>query len=697
MKIPGKTIFFAPVVIAVVAAFWSYTPPDNPKKDAILMQVIMQGMNARHYDPQIIDDDFSMKAFDLYLERLDRMKIFLTQDDVSKLREYKTRIDDEVRNNSYNFFDMSQQLITKRIERAEKLFEASIKKPFDFNKSENIQLDYDDLPYASDEKQLKEYWRKSLKYQTLVRIHTALNKQEQDESEGKETKNLEELEKEARSQVKKSQEDYFRRMKQLERSDWKSMYINAMLGTYDPHTSYLPPKDKANFDISMSGQLEGIGATLQEKDSYIKVVRIVPGSPSWKQGDLKSNDLILKVAQGDEEPVDVVGMRLDEAVQMIRGKKGTEVRLTVKKPDGEITVVPIVRDVVILEETYAKSTVIEDRETNTKAGYIYLPSFYANFQDRNGRHASSDVAAEVEKLRKENIDGIVLDLRNNGGGSLQDVVDMVGLFIETGPVVQVKAREGEPYVMPDRDPQVQYDGPLIVLVNHLSASASEILAAAIQDYNRGVIIGGTSTFGKGTVQRLLDLDDAVMPSLNDIKPLGTIKLTTQKFYRINGGATQLRGVVPDINLPDVYDHLDVGEKDQEYPMKWDEIAEASHKDWKANIDIDKLRKKSEKRVSRNDAFQLINENALRLKEQREQSMYSLNIEQYRERQKRLKQENKKYEDIKKEIEELAVYTLSQDQVAPSDTVALARQKDFKEDIKEDVYVYEALKVLQDMK
>ena len=355
-------------------------------------------------------------------------------------------------------------------------------------------------------------------------------------------------------------------MDKIDESDWLSIYLNSITTIYDPHTAYFPPQDKENFDIAMSGQLEGIGARLTSKGGFIVVAEIVPGSACWRQGQLKVGDKILKVGQGDEEPIDITDMRTDHAVKYIRGKKGTEVRLTVKQVDGSVITIPIIRDIVILEETYTKSAVIDNK------GYINLPKFYADFSGNGGRDCSDDVKNEILKLKEEGVEGIILDLRNNGGGSLQDVVEMAGLFIKEGPIVQVKAKVGKPRVYSDTDESVYYDGPLVVMVNTYSASASEILAAAMQDYGRAVIVGGSpTTFGKGTVQRAFDLDGFVSEAYDEIKPLGALKLTLQKFYRIDGGTTQLKGVTPDIILPDTWSYLNVGEKDQEFPIPWDEI------------------------------------------------------------------------------------------------------------------------------
>ena len=444
----------------------------------------------------------------------------------------------------------------------------------------------------------------------------------------------------------------------------------------------------------MSGQLEGIGASLQEKDGYIRVAAIVPGSPSWKQGQLKEGDLIIKVAQGKDEPIDVVDMRLDNAVKLIRGKKGTEVRLTVKKPDNNITTISIIRDIVIIEETFAKSMILEVPNSNKKIGYLYLPSFYADFQNPNGRRAFKDVKAEVEKLKAENISGLIFDLRNDGGGSLQDAVDIAGLFIEKGPVVQVKSRFGPPYVYEDKNPEITYDGPLMVMVNAYSASASEIFAAAMQDYNRAIIIGTPNTFGKGTVQRFFELDRGLTRDEENLKPLGSIKVTIQKFYRINGGSTQLKGVTPDVTFPDMYQYIDRGELEAEYPMQWTKIDAVPYTKWKDALPYASVKAEVDNVVRKDTIFNLITENALRLKSLKEKSTVNLNIDKYRAEQKKSKEDVKKFERIGKDTTGLMIMPLLVDvSKQRQDSASIARAKSWQTSLKKDVYLYQTTRAM----
>ena len=682
-------------VILLTGSFILYKSDDTPEgKNQILVKALMQGLNTGHYRPEKIDDAFSQKVFDLYLKRLDFNKKFLLASDVQNLRKFRTMLDDQLREGSLEFFDVSAELIDQRTKESKAFYKEILSQPFDFTKNETIETDGEKLSYAKDKAALKEAWRKQLKYQTLVRLSEIKKEQEKalEKGEKVDKKTFEQMEKEAREKVKKSYDDLYERMARINKDDRRTTYINAITNVYDPHTSYFPPKDKDNFDIEFTGRLEGIGASLQEKDNQIRVMEIVPGSPSYLQGDLKPGDVIQKVAQGNNDPVLVEGMRLDDAIQLIRGKKGTEVRLTVKKPDGSTQVIPIVRDIIVLEEGYAQSAIINDKE---KIGYIKLPGFYADFQNKDGRFSGADVKKEVEKLKAAGMEGLILDLRNNGGGSLSDAIEMAGLFVDQGPIVQVKTAAGKAVVLNDRDPQVQYDGPLVILVNSNSASASEILAAAMQDYKRAVIVG-SPTYGKGTVQQFFELDEALPAQFNNYKPFGALKLTTQKFYRINGGTTQLRGVTPDIVLPDAYRYLEFGEKEQEYPLPFDEIAPAKYKPWaQGNLNLARVQTNSKNRVANNKNFNLIEESATRLKKQSDATERSLQLEQYQAEEAKAEAASKRFEAAKKTIPVLDVTRLQQDlQILGNDTSKVARSREFIKSLKQDVYVEEAVAIIQ---
>jgi carboxyl-terminal processing protease len=698
MKVP----FVAKILLVFLVFLSSFTPIENPEKNKLLLNVIMQNINAMHFHPQFIDDDFSAKVFDLYLKRIDYNKRFLTLDDFMKLKKYQYLIDDEIEKGSFEFFDLTLTLLNKRIEQTQKFYKDILANPFDYEKNEEVAFDYETRTYAENDKELYDYWRKHLKYLTISTLHDLLSKQEealQNKDSNVAIRPFDSLELKARRQIIKRQENYYKIMDQVDEADRLSLYINSIINVYDPHTEYYPPRDKENFDIDFTGQLEGIGATLTQRDGYIRVHRIIPGSASWKQGELEEGDIILKVAQADDEAVDIVDMRLDKAVNLIRGKKGTEVRLTVKKLDGTIREIGIIRDVVIIEETYAKAALLNYEKDDLRVGYIYLPKFYAPMDIReDSRSCSEDVKNFVEQFNKENVEAIVIDLRNNGGGSLTDAVKIAGLFIDKGPVVQVKNRFSQPFVLNDPDEGIVYKGALIVLVNTLSASASEIFAAAIQDYNRGIIIGGNSTFGKGTVQRFFDLDENINYQYDQYKPFGSLKITLQKFYRIDGGATQLKGVVPDIILPEQYSYVSYGEKEADHALEWTKINPVPYENWNPVYNLDGLKSMSKKRIGEDSTFIMIEENALRLKKQQDKKYYNLNLSVFREEQKQLKKESKKYDNFIKVIPDMKFLSLPEEkELMEKDSVLLARVNQFHKDLSKDPYLFESIRVVGDIK
>ncbi|MGY2133346.1 carboxy terminal-processing peptidase [Hymenobacter sp. HD11105] len=709
-----KIGLYASLVMAifVLASYKLYRRSDAraPQKDEVLIKAMLQGLTVAHYQPEKVDDAFSKRVFDLTLKRLDYNKKFLLQSDVAQLRKYQTAIDDQVKAGTHEFLDLASQLMDQRMKEVQVMYREILTQPFDFTKEESFETESDKMTYASDKAAQREEWRKYLKYQTLSRVSEMMDEQaKRKEKASAPTASIgktpivatnepnrtpAEMEIEARKRVLKYFDSQFQDMMQTDAAERLALYANVIANTYDPHTEYFAPRDKDKFDEQMTGQFEGIGASLQEKDGQIKVSDLIPGSASYRQGELKAGDIILRVAQGAAEPVSIEGLRLDKAVALIKGKKGTEVRLTVKKADGSTQVIPIIRDVVIIEETFAKSATIN--EDGKKVGYIRLPGFYADFNDNGGRSSAADVKKELEKLTRENVQGVVLDLRSNGGGSLQDAVEMAGLFVENGPVVQVRSSQGAPNILNDRDPRIQYSGPLVVLVNKYSASASEILAAAIQDYKRGIVMGSSSTYGKGTVQRIFDLDDAMPAEFNNIKPFGSLKLTTQKFYRINGGSTQFKGVVPDIILPDLYSYLDQGEKEQDYPLKWDEISPARYRPWSGAPAVAKLSEASKKRVDNSPSFKLINDMVQRMVKRKNETMVSLKLDTYRAEQLQAKAESDKYEQLQKAAKPLEIAPLAVDlRQLSSDTVQVNRASRFTRNLKKDITLREAVAVIKD--
>ena len=717
-------IILGSLLTGLVSAFTLYPAPENPEKEKAIVATALKALSGLHYEPVDLDDDFSAKVYRLYLDRIDGSRRFFTQADVDALAQYELAIDDQLESGDLAFFNDVEQRLDAAVARTQAYYREILEEPFDFEQAEVAELDGEKKPFPATEADLKESWRKALKWEVMTRLNDKIEQQqtaEDDDDDASDTgadedadgededldtddagdqsvagKTIDELEADARRAVLKSFDGWYERMEKMKRADRLSDYLNAVTSVYDPHTGYFAPIDKDNFDINMSGKLEGIGARLQTDGEYTKVSDIVAGGPAWKGKELAEKDVIMAVAQEGEEPVDIAGMNINEVVQLIRGPKDTRVTLTVKRVDGTIQDIVILRDVVILEEGFAKSLIL-DTEEDDRVGYIRLPRFYADFSDDKGRSSFRDVRTEVEKLKSENVSGIILDLRNNGGGSLRDVVKMTGLFIEEGPVVQVKSRGRQPEVLEDEDRKVQYDGPLVVMVNEFSASASEIIAAALQDYGRAVVVGN-KTFGKGTVQRFIDLDMALNGARN-VKPLGNLKVTTQKFYRVNGGSTQLEGVTPDIILPDSYAYLETGERENDYPMPWDKIAPAQYERTPAYVAaLNSVREQSNERVANDAVFQAIDAYAKDLRTERDETLVSLRLKDYMAEQTVRSAESKKYKELFKPIEGLEVDNLKLDKLTlkNADEGKVSRNEDFIERIQKDWHLYETIKIVGDL-
>lgn len=670
----------------------------DPEKDKLLIELLTFVIEKGHYSPTAIDDNFSKGVYKDYLNALDPSKRFFLQSDIDEFAQYETQIDDQILNKELAFFELTYTRLMKRMEESKSYYKEALANPFDYKKDESFNTDYEHIPYCKSVKELKERWRLQVKLSALSSL-VEKQKLEEDKKNNKdlakksEPKTFEQLEKETRETTLNNLNDNFNFIKDLDREDWFSIYVNAISSRFDPHTSYFAPNEKERFDLSMSGKLEGIGARLQKKNDFTEISELISGGPAWRGKELESGDVILKVAQADGEPVDVVGMRLDDVVKKIKGPKGTEVRLTVKKQDGSIKVITIIRDEVEIEETYVKSSVVE--KDGFKYGIIYLPKFYIDFEDQNSRDAGKDVAIEVERLKKEGVQGIVMDVRDNGGGSLKTVVDIAGLFIEQGPIVQIKSAAGKKEVLYDRDSKVQWDGPLVVMINEFSASASEILAAAIQDYKRGVVIGSKQSYGKGTVQNVIDLNQFVRGSTYG--DLGALKTTTQKFYRINGGSTQLEGVKSDIAIPDKYAYLKMGERDIENAMPWDKIDAADYKIWDKQNNFDLTIQKSKTRMQNNPQLQLIDDNAKWLDERNKENVYSLNIDKFKAEQKALDEKNKKYKPITDYKNAFEFKSLPYElESMKNDPVLKEKRERWHESLSKDIYIEEAIHILNDL-
>jgi carboxyl-terminal processing protease len=692
----------------------------DPNKDKLLIQLIKYVLEQGHFSPQDINDDFSKNVYNDYLKQLDPFKRYFYASDIKEFDAYKDKIDDQINDYDVSFFNITHERLLKRIEESKAIYKDVLSRPFDFSMDEDFSTDYEKLSYVSSKKEMTNRWRQQLKFSTIANYddllsqgkNAATKKQNQQtqndlngaieesmdntlaETSSEEKKSDAEYEKEARETTERSLDELYDFIDDRQRKDWFGVYINAIVEEFDPHTYYFAPEDKDRFDVAMSGNFEGIGARLQKKMDAITVTEIISGGPAWRDNELEVGDQIMKVKQENEaESVNIVGMRLEDAIKFIKGPKGTVVMLTLKRVDGTIEDITITRDVVELEETYAKSSTVD--KDNRTFGVINLPKFYVDFDDYKKRNAASDIKQEIERLKQAGVEGIVLDLRNNGGGSLQTVVDMGGLFIEEGPIVQVKTA-GEPKeVLNDKDKSIVWEGPLVILVNELSASASEILAAAMQDYKRAIIIGSKQTYGKGTVQNVLDLNRMVRQ--NDNGDMGALKFTTQKFYRINGGSTQLEGVKSDVVVPDRYSYINIGEKDQENPLPWDKIDAVTFQPWENDYDYDSTIAKSKERMKNNEQLKLIDANAQWVKKIRDREIYSLNYYTYSSEMDVNEAESKRFEQISDYNTNLTFKSLPyENELMSQDSILKEKRDRWHSSLSSDVYMEEAINVLNDI-
>ncbi len=670
---------------------------ETDNKDKLLIDLITYVLEKGHYSPKDLDDQFSTEAFSRFIKGMDPLKRYFLASDIETFEKYRLSIDDQLINKELVFFDEVYKVLSKRIEEAESRYERLLSDSFDLFSPSVVEIDYDEMSYVNTKAELEDRWRQQLTISLLPVIDAQLEKYAREnelEVESIEESVLLELQVKAREELKRTFYEYFHFIGELDREDYFSTYINAVVETFDPHTYYFAPTDKDRFDIAMSGKFEGIGARLQKKPEGTTVVEIISGGPVWRAKSLEVGDELLKVRQEEGEAVDISGMRLDDAIELIKGPEGTTVYLTVKRTNGVVEEISVIRDVVELEESYAKSVKISDEEY--EYGLIHLPKFYVDFDDYNQRNAAIDVKAELMRLQKEGVEGVVLDLRDNGGGSLQTVVDMAGYFIDEGPVVQVRTAGDRSEVQKDPEKGILYDGPLVVLVNELSASASEILAAALQDYGRAVIIGSERTYGKGTVQNVIPLSNIIRS--NELGDLGALKITTQKFYRVSGGSTQLEGVSSDIIIPDRYTYIDVGERDQDNPLSWDRIQAATFTPWHKQIDYERILSSSRERLSANRYVDLLDEEARWISAQREDDTTYLDLKSYRKNKEELKKKSKEFEALDQYDTRLKFSSLPYEKsLFNQDSILREKRDRWHKELAKDVYLEEAIAVLKDLK
>src|SRR5690554_2099297 len=720
-------VLFLVVFAAVASCSFTTKEFNDPDKDKVLLNLISYVIQKGHYNARAMDDTFSADVYENFLKGLDPLKRYFLASDIKEFSKYKTEIDDQIKNKDLTFFDVVYERFRERMDEVTKLYPQILDKPFDYTQKESINVDYDKLAYAKDAKEMRKRWEQQLKFSTLSGYYDLVEEQnnkekgitpkkkkleDEDDFDVVETPEkdlkdvaekskepfvpqpLSELEAKARETTKKSLDEYFEFTKDLQRKDYFSIYLNTIVEAFDPHSNYFAPPDKDRFDLQMSGKLEGIGARLQKKNDYITVIEIISGGPAWRSEQIEVGDAILKVTQENEtEAVSIVGMRIDDAVKLIKGPKGTKVTLTIRNVDGTIEDKVLTRDVVELEETYAKSALIE--KGDQKYGLINLPQFYFDMENYKERNAASDVKKEIIRLKEQGMAGLVLDLRSNGGGSLRTAVDIAGLFIKKGPVVQVASR-GNKEVLEDKDGDVTWDGPLVILVNEISASASEILAAAMQDYKRGIIIGSKQTYGKGTVQNVIDLNQWLRQS--DMGDLGALKITSQKFYRVNGGSTQLEGVKSDVVMPDRFSYIDIGEKDYDNPLPYDKIAPANYKPWEGYLDYDETIKQSKERMADNEQLKLIDDNAKWIKARRDEKEVNLNFDAYSAEIEKRKEETKRFDAMDDYNNQLTFESLPYEvALMKQDTTLLEKRNRWHKNLGKDIYVEEAVHVLEDLK
>ena len=685
--------FLLVLLFLTLSSFFDFN--QNNEKDKLLIEIISYVIERGHFDPKNIDNEFSENMFKEFIENMDGQHRFFLSSDIGNFKKYKYDLDDQIINSKTTFFDLVYNKLIQRQEIVKNFYKEILNKPFSFNEDEIISLDYKNAPYPTTLNDLKFLWRKRLKLSTLSiyvdKKEDQINQKKIDSSYAILDDYI--LEKQSREITLSNMKNFFDSVDELNRNDYFNIYINSLVKQFDPHSFYFSPNEKETFDTSISGKFEGIGARLGKKNQQITILEVISGGPVWKGNLLEPGDVILKVSDSSGDPVEVTGMRLDDVVKLIKGPKGTNVILNVKSVDGTVNDVNIVRDIVELEESYAKASIIKKNEINY--GLIYLPKFYVDFKSYNERNAANDVKKLIIQLKKEKINGLVLDLRDNGGGSLQTVVDITGYFIKTGPVVQVKSTGGKKQVLRDRDPSVIWNGPLVVLVNELSASASEILAAALQDYNRAIVIGSKQTFGKGTVQNVVDLNKIIAG--NSYGNLGALKLTTDKFYRINGGSTQLEGVKSDIIFPNRYSFIEIGEKDQENPLPWDFIGSAqfSPSDTKNNFEY--VQNESNKRIVSNTYLNLLKEEAKWVKEQQDQYKYSLNYSEFVRNRDSIVKISKKFDKIGNYRSDLTIDWIEKDRLEIDVNNSFKEKRArWKETLIKDIQLNEAINILSDI-
>ena len=698
-----KLLFFAPLMTLM---FCFNSPQNDEEKMQTIMISVKNTLSYLHYSPKPINDAYSADVFDKYLEMMDPAKKFLLQSDVDEFTKHKTKLDDYLNRGDISFFNLTVDRLNARTKEVEKLSQDILSKPINFDENEELILEPKLKTYPKNQEELRNEWKKFIKYNILQEIET-LNAKEQTQKEKKDSVNKFKLkdtiklqiltpqqkQSKATDEVKDLLTSMFKRYDKRKKMDWFSVYMNAYTEVFDPHTNYFSPQDKEDFDVSFKGKVIGIGATIQESKGKIKIGTLVVGAPAWKSKQISEGDEILKVkSKKDEEPINVTGMLVDEAVRFIRGEKGSEVVLTLRKKDGSIKEVKMIREEVAIEDTFARSIIVNS-PNGKKYGFINLPGFNADFEDAKGRNASDDIKAELIKLKAQNVEGIILDLRNNGGGSLTEVVDIMGLFMKNGPVVQVKDGNGKIQVLKNKQNDPIWTGPLVIMQNELSASASEILAGAMQDYGRAVIVGSPQSFGKGTVQTFVELNRF----LNTSDDFGALKLTIQKFYRVNGKSTQLKGVDSDIPMKDIFTYEEIGERYDNYALPWDQVSTSGFAPLNT-LNMSNLVNNSAKRLTQNKNYQLLLESAQWKEKLDKEEKVTLNLKEFESLMKARKEQIEKFKSLIKFNNGLN-FTLHADEAkrGKTDEVFAKKSENWLKNLKRDIYLQETVNIISEMK
>lgn len=696
-------LLFIPLTSLV---FCFNSPKNDDDKMSTIMISVKNTLSYLHYSPKPINDAYSQEVYKHYFEMVDASKRYFMQSDMAEFAQHKTKLDDYLNQGDLRFYKLTIDRLYDRVDQIDKITQDILSKPIDLDEDETLVLEPKAKNYAANSAELATEWKKYIKYNILQEMETLTAKEEMQKEKKdsvqrfnlKDTIKLEILTPEAKrikatQEVKELVTDSFRRLKKRNKMDWFTVYMNAYTEVFDPHTNYYSPKNKEDFDTQFKGKIIGIGALIQEKRGYLYLGALTIGAPAWKSKQLSEGDKILKVkSKPSEDAVNVVGMLSDEAVRLIRGEKGTKVTLTVEKKDKTIKDVTLIREEVAIEDTFARSIIVTSKD-GKKYGFINLPSFNADFEDAKGRNASDDIKNELIKLKAQNVEGIVLDLRNNGGGSLTEVGDIMGLFMNAGPYVQVKDGNGKIQTLSNKTNTPLWTGPLVIMQNELSASASEILAGAMQDYGRAVVIGSPQSFGKGTVQTFVDLNRF----LNTNDDFGSLKLTIQKFYRITGESTQRKGIQSDIQMKDFFTYSEIGERYDDYALAWDKIPAVSYQPLNY-FSVTALQKGIEARLANNKTYQLIQESSQWKENLDKEESISLNQKKFNEVMKTRKSQIKKFKSLEKFNNGLKFVVNPDEAVREKTDEAFAKKtENWMKNLQRDLYLEEAVNVISEMK